>query len=108
MDRLGRDAQSVMDDATFGAVAAGWTGAVGAHCDHIKTTEGIDRGLAAGFTMFTLDPGDHVVDVRGGATPAQEDVLPSAEPEDGSDALRARAAGTTPDRGDRRGTSGED
>lgn len=108
MDRLGRDAQSVMDDATFGAVAAGWTGAVGADCDHIKTTEGIDRGLAAGFTMFTLDPGDHVVDVRGGVTQAQVDVLPWAELEDDIDALRARYVGTTLDLGDRQVTIGED
>lgn len=62
MDRLGRDIQSVIDDATFGCVEAGWEGAVGADTDHIKTEEGIDRGLAAGFTMFTLDPGDEVVD----------------------------------------------
>ncbi|MEE6288833.1 tagaturonate epimerase family protein [Georgenia sp. MJ173] len=62
MDRLGRTAQQVLDDATFGCVEAGWSGGVGADADHIKTTEGIDRGLAAGFTTFTLDPGDHVVD----------------------------------------------
>lgn len=62
MDRLGRTAQQVLDDATFGCVEAGWNGAVGADTDHIKTSEGIDRGLAAGFTTFTLDPGDHVVD----------------------------------------------
>src|SRR5690625_2615278 len=66
MDRLGRDAQEVMDGATFGAVTAGWEEPFGADCDHIKTTAGIDRGLEAGFTMFTLDPGDHVVDVRPG------------------------------------------
>jgi len=62
MDRLGRDIQSVMDDATFGCVEAGWEGIVGADTDHIKSEEGLDRGLAAGFTMFTLDPGDEVVD----------------------------------------------
>src|SRR5690606_4236133 len=28
MDRLGRTAQQVLDDATFGCVEAGWTGAV--------------------------------------------------------------------------------
>ncbi|GAA2720286.1 tagaturonate epimerase family protein [Cellulomonas aerilata] len=108
MDRLGRDAQSVMDAATFGCVEAGWEGAVGADCDHIKTTEGIDRGLAAGFTMFTLDPGDHVVDIRGGVSQAQVDALPWAELEDDLASLRARYVGTTLDLGDRQLTVGED
>ena len=40
-------AKDVMDAATFGCVAGGWQGAVAADCDHIKTTEGIDRGLVA-------------------------------------------------------------
>src|SRR5699024_11300820 len=66
MDRLGRSARSVMDDAVFGLVEAGWDRGFGADCDHIKTTEGIDRGLEAGFVMFTLDPGDMVADVTGG------------------------------------------
>src|SRR5690625_6488209 len=61
MDRLSREARSVIDDATFGCVEEGWDGGYGADCDHIKTTEGIDRGLAAGFVTFTLDPGDAVV-----------------------------------------------
>lgn len=92
MDRLGRSAQEVLDDATFGCVEAGWTGPVGADTDHIKTTEGIDRGLAAGFTTFTLDPGDHVVDpdtARGDITT----LVPWRELEDAPAALRRRYAG---------------
>ena len=76
MDRLGREALSVIDDAVFGCVEEGWDGGFGADCDHIKTTEGIDRGLAAGFVTFTLDPGDKVVDVTAGVTPAQLDEVP--------------------------------
>ncbi len=97
MDRLGRDAQSVMDDATFGCVEAGWDGPMGADCDHIKTTEGIDRGLAAGFTMFTLDPGDHVVDVRAGVGPEDLARVPWRELEADVEALRRRYVGTTLD-----------
>lgn len=108
MDRLGRAAQSVMDDATFGCVQAGWTGEVGADCDHIKTTDGIDRGLAAGFTMFTLDPGDHVVDVRAGIDAAQVDAVPWELLEDDAAALRSRYVGTTLDLGDRQVTIGEE
>lgn len=94
MDRLDRSAQAVMDDATFGAVAAGWIGPMGADCDHIKTTQGIDRGVEAGFTTFTLDPGDHVVDVRAGISADQVAQLPWDELEDDPDSLRRRYVGT--------------
>jgi len=60
MNRLNREPQDVLDDATFGCVQAGWDGAVGADADHLKTTQEIDRCLAAGFTSFTLDPGEYV------------------------------------------------
>lgn len=68
MDRLGRSPQSILDDATFGCVAGGWTGAVGADLDHIRTVQDIDRGIAAGFTTFTLDPGDAVRDATASET----------------------------------------
>lgn len=100
MDRLERTAQSVLDDATFGCLQAGWTGPVGADTDHIKTTEGIDRGLAAGFTTFTLDPGDHVVDVTGGVAPEMIDAVPWAELEDDPKSMLRRYEGVTVDTGD--------
>lgn len=93
MDRLGRTAQAVLDDATFGCVEAEWAGPVGADTDHIKTTEGIDRGLHAGFTTFTLDPGDHVVDpdqARGDIST----LVPWADLEDDPAALVRRYSGT--------------
>ncbi|MCM3661345.1 tagaturonate epimerase family protein [Georgenia satyanarayanai] len=94
MDRLGRTAQEVLDDATFGCVEAEWNGAVGADTDHIKTTEGIDRGLDAGFTTFTLDPGDHVVDpdtARGDISA----LVPWGSLEDDPAALVRRYSGTS-------------
>ncbi|MFK4728354.1 tagaturonate epimerase family protein [Agromyces mediolanus] len=60
MDRLGRSPQQVLDDATFGCIEAGWTGPVGADADHLKTVADIDRCLAAGFSLFTIDVGDFV------------------------------------------------
>jgi len=60
MGRLDRSPQDVLDDATFGCLEEGWDHPVGADADHLKTTEDIDRCLAAGFSLFTLDPGDHV------------------------------------------------
>lgn len=64
MDRLGREPRQVLDDATFGCLEAGWTLPVGADADHLKTTLDIDRCLDAGFTSFTIDPGEHVVSLQ--------------------------------------------
>lgn len=60
MTRTGRTPQQVLDDATWGAFQAGWTGGVGADADHLKTREDIDRLAAAGFSFFTLDPSGQV------------------------------------------------
>ncbi len=99
MDRLGRSARSVMDDAVFGLVEAGWDRGFGADCDHIKTTEGIDRGLEAGFVMFTLDPGDMVADVTAGVTAEDAAALPWDQLEDTLEDLRRRYVGMTLDVG---------
>src|SRR5699024_6786390 len=82
MDRLGRSARSVMDDAVFGLVEAGW-----------------DRGLEAGFVMFTLDPGDMVADVTGGVTAEDAAGLPWDQLEDSLEDLRRRYVGMTLDVG---------
>ncbi len=58
--RTGRTPQQVLDDATWGAFEAGWDGPLGADADHLKTTADIDACAAAGYSFFTLDPGDHV------------------------------------------------
>lgn len=60
MARTGRTPQQVMDDATWGAFQENWQGGFGADADHLKTTDDIDACLEAGYTFFTIDPGDHV------------------------------------------------
>jgi len=60
MTRTGRTPREVMDDATWGLFAEGWREGSGADADHLKTTADIDACLAAGFSLFTLDPGEHV------------------------------------------------
>jgi hypothetical protein len=60
MTRTGRTPSQVLDDAIWGMFAEGWQEGTGADADHLKTTGDIDDCLAAGFTMFTIDPGDHV------------------------------------------------
>ncbi len=62
MTRTGRSAQEVMDDATWGVFAEGWREGFGADADHLKTPADIDVCVAAGYTFFTIDPGEHVDD----------------------------------------------
>lgn len=97
MDRLGRTPQQVLDDATFGCLEAGWDGPVGADADHLKTTADIDRCLAAGFSLFTIDVGDFVNDPSG-VDPA---ALPWAELADDLDSARRRYASLAVDLGPR-------
>lgn len=60
MDRTRRTPQEVMDCATWAVFEAGFTSGFGSDADHLKTTAHIDRTMEAGFTMFTIDPSDHV------------------------------------------------
>ncbi|HEY65002.1 MAG TPA: hypothetical protein G4O02_10575 [Caldilineae bacterium] len=60
MERTQRTPDEVMDDATWGVLQEGWRDGYGADADHLKTIEDIDRCVAAGFTFYTIDPGDHV------------------------------------------------
>ncbi len=58
--RTHRTPQQVMDDAMWGVFQSGWRQPWGADADHLKTTDDIDSLFNAGFTFFTIDPGDHV------------------------------------------------
>ncbi len=58
--RTGRKPQEVMDDAMWGVFQAGWQDPWGADADHLKLPEYLDEFAAAGYTFFTVDPGDHV------------------------------------------------
>jgi tagaturonate epimerase len=60
MTRTWRSADNVMDDATFGIFQEGYRKGVGADADHLKNTVDIDNCIAAGFTFYTIDPGEHV------------------------------------------------
>ena len=62
MQRTDRTPREVLDDATWGIFAEGWTGGFGADADHLKTTADVDACVAAGYTFFTFDPGEHVDD----------------------------------------------
>lgn len=60
MTRTERTPDQVMDAATWGVFQEGWREGFGADADHLKTPDDVDRCVAAGFTFYTVDPGDHV------------------------------------------------
>jgi len=58
--RTGRTPQQVVDDVIWGLVQEGWREPWGADADHLKTPDDVDAFAAAGYTFYTIDPGDHV------------------------------------------------
>jgi hypothetical protein len=58
--RTGRTQQQVLDDAMWGVFQEGWLDPWGADADHLKTPDDVDAFAAAGYTFYTIDPGDHV------------------------------------------------
>ena len=97
--RTGRTPQEVMDDATWGVLEEGWRLPWGADADHLKTEADVEAFAAAGFTFFTIDPGDHVDDDAHTAPPeaieAKLRALPWDTLDDTLDNLEARYVGRT-------------
>ena len=58
--RTGRTPQQVVDDAMWGVFQEGWRQPWGADADHLKTSSDIDICAAAGYSMYTIDPGMYV------------------------------------------------
>jgi len=58
--RTGRTLRQVMDDAKRAVDAAGWDAAWGADADHLKSVDELGPFVEAGYTFFTIDPGEHV------------------------------------------------
>jgi len=103
--RTGRTPQQVLDDAMWGVFQEGWREPWGADADHLKTIADIDLCVAAGYTFFTIDPGDHVdaeVPSPASRAPGGQDsdlierkleLLPWRDLEDDPARLRARYLG---------------
>jgi len=62
MARTGRTPRDVMDDATWGVFQEGFREGFGSDADHLQRLEDVDHTVPAGFTMYTIDPGEHVDD----------------------------------------------
>ncbi len=61
LQRTNRTPEEVMDAAVWAVLQEGYHKGFGADADHLKTTDDIDLMMKAGFVMFTIDPGDFVV-----------------------------------------------
>lgn len=61
LERTGRTAREVMDAATWAVFQEGYHDGFGADGDHLKTARDIDLMVEAGYTMFTIDPSEYVV-----------------------------------------------
>ena len=68
-ERTGRSPRQVLDDAMWGVFQEGWREGYGADADHLKTTTDLDAFASAGYTFFTIDPGDHVDDEANTGSP---------------------------------------
>ena len=88
-----------MDDAAFGAIEGQWRRSFGADADHLKTIDDVEACVGAGFTSFTLDPGDYVRPLTA-HTAVNPDDIPWSALEDSEDALRARYRGLAVDAAD--------
>jgi len=58
--RTGRSPQQVIDDAKRAVEMAKWEAPWGADADHLKTIEDITAFVEAGYTFYTVDPGEYV------------------------------------------------
>lgn len=102
-ERTGRNPQGVVDDAIWGVLQEGWDQGYGADADHLKTTADIDLCVDAGYTFYTIDPGDHVDD--GADSDSIEELLekasllPWSSLETNLDDLKNRLASTPVDLG---------
>lgn len=61
MVRTKRTPEDVMADARKGVMRTAFKGEWGADADHLKSEDDVRNTAAAGYTFFTFDPSDHVV-----------------------------------------------
>ncbi|MEN3008504.1 tagaturonate epimerase family protein [Pseudothermotoga sp.] len=60
--RTERSWREVLSSAVWGVFESGYDGAFGADADHVKKIEDLESAARVGYTMFTIDPSDHVKD----------------------------------------------
>ncbi|MEN6356893.1 MAG: tagaturonate epimerase family protein [Armatimonadota bacterium] len=63
LERTSRTFKSVLLDAVMGVLESGYMGSFGADADHIKSETHFMEGVEAGYSMFTLDVSDDLLDI---------------------------------------------
>lgn len=58
--RTGRTPQQVLDEAMWGIFQEGWHSPWGADADHLKQLSDLEPFVKAGYSFYTVDPGEHV------------------------------------------------
>ena len=61
LTRTKRTPDNVMDAAIWAVFQEGYKSGFGSDADHLKTEADIDLMINAGFTMFTFDPSEFVI-----------------------------------------------
>lgn len=84
--RTGRTPQQVVDDAMWGVFQEGWREPWGADADHLKIPADLDTFVAAGYSFYTIDPGDYVDNHASTASPAEIEAKVQALPWDALEA----------------------
>lgn len=105
MSRTGRNWGSVLDDTLWGVFESGYEGPFGADADHVKTIDDLKAAIVAGYTMFTIDPSDHVVDPKTVEKPMAEQIYSELDKEHG---FSSRYLGKVYEIGDKKYTFEED
>ncbi|WP_041077375.1 tagaturonate epimerase family protein [Thermotoga caldifontis] len=60
--RTERTWSDVLYSAIWGVFESGYDGLFGADADHVKKIEDLEKAARVGYTMFTIDPSDHIKD----------------------------------------------
>ena len=104
LTRTQRTPDMVMDAAVWAVFQEGYKDGFGADADHLKTPEDIDLMMANGFTMFTFDPGEYVIN-EADSLPVKDlversNLLPWNELQDSFEKMLSRYADKKFDLGD--------
>ncbi|NLG72775.1 MAG: hypothetical protein GX495_12145 [Chloroflexi bacterium] len=67
--RTGRTPQQVLDEAMWGVFQEGWHSPWGADADHLKQLSDLEPFVKAGYSFYTVDPGEHVDPAADSDTP---------------------------------------
>lgn len=60
MEHVEREPRDVLEDTIWAVFQEGYRKRWAADADHLKSKEDIDRCFEAGFSMYTLDPSEHI------------------------------------------------